>query len=110
MEEKLTQTKNKLKYRNAEYHPYFTYIKNYISFFLFLRIDSVNTALGPLSTVYAHFCCFSIENSLKLLLWHLQGISLTVYTPQTPNLSVQFSTHSTLKPQKEETRRIEWKL
>lgn len=31
------QSKNKLKlkYCHAEYHPYFTYIQNYISFFLF---------------------------------------------------------------------------
>lgn len=51
-----TKNKLKLKYCHAEYHPYFTYIQNYISFFSLLRIDSVNTALGPSGLVYPHFC------------------------------------------------------
>lgn len=74
---------------------------HFFFFFLFLRIDSVNTALGPLgyglSTFLLQSVCFAVENSPRLWLWHLQVIlySLT-FIP-----SIQFSTHFTLKPQKE---------
>lgn len=37
-------------------HTLHTYKITFHFFFLFLRIDSVNTALGPLGTVYPHIC------------------------------------------------------
>lgn len=47
---------------------------------------------------------FSIENSLRLLLWHLQMIfAICSSIPPLPTFttSLQFSTHSKVKPQKE---------
>lgn len=55
-----------------------------------------------LSTFLLQSVRFSIENSPRLLLWHLQ-VSFPIYSsnPLTFIPSVQLSTHSTLKPQKE---------
>lgn len=60
-------------------HTLHTY-KNYM--YSLLRIDSVNTSLGPLSTIRPRIDLlqsmgggvFSVENSPRLLLWHLQMI------------------------------------
>lgn len=55
-EHKIKTRKSKISSCRISSILYFTYIQNYISFFLFLRIDSVNTALGPLGRVHPHFC------------------------------------------------------
>lgn len=53
-----------------------------------------------LSTFLLQSVCCSIENSPRLLLWHLQMI-FAIYSSTPSYLSLQYSTHPTLKPQKE---------
>lgn len=53
-----------------------------------------------LSTFLLQSVCYSIENSPRLLLWHLQMI-FALYASTPSNLSFQYSTHPTLKPHKE---------
>lgn len=103
------QSKNKLKlkYCHADYHPYFTYIQNYISFFSFKNRfckHCFRSFRFGLSTFLLQSVCFSIKNSPRLLLWHLQMI-FALYSPTLPTILffipyLQFSTHFTSEPQK----------
>lgn len=53
------------------------------------------------SEYFSFFSFFSIKNSPRLLLWHLQMI-FALYSPKLPTYIpfLQFSTYFTLKPQK----------
>lgn len=84
------------------------YLQN-IFFYSVLRIDSVNTALGPLDLVYPRFCyicSFSMENSLRHQLCHLQRIFASHFHTLVNNHTVfffvlinTFPTQYTLTPQ-----------
>lgn len=107
MEEKLTQSKNKVKskiscrlssilYIHTKLHFFFSPFKN-----RFCKHCFRSFTYG-LSTFLLQSVRFSVENSPTLLLWHLQVMfSLYSSTLSTFIPPIQFSTHSTLKPQKE---------
>lgn len=109
MEEKLTQSKNKLKCKISCRISSILYIHTKLHFIFFFSLfknrfckHCFRSFRYGLSTYLLQSVRFSIENSPRLLLWHLQ-VSFPIYSSNPPAFipPVQLSTHSTLKPQKE---------